>query len=196
MKRTFKDNFLEQKVTKRHLKVCCVYILMTEYIFYKISCIDKNVDYSYIGSTKNFRRRKSQHKSDATIETSNKYNYPLYKTIKENGGWDNWCMVPIGKGIFEKKLDALIEEQKYITDNNSTLNAVRSFNTKEDKDNYKKQYLINNPETRKETQKKYRDTHKEKINEKITCECGRCYTRGNKARHLKSKIHIDYLSKL
>jgi hypothetical protein len=158
---------------------------MTEYIFYKISCIDKNIDYTYIGSTQNFRRRKNQHKSNCTIEACKPYNILLYKTIREYGGWDNWRMVPIGKGIFEKKLDALIEEQKYINDNNTTLNVARAFNTKKDYDDYRKQY--------KETHK---EVIKTKMSEKSTCECGGCYIYGNKARHFKTKRHINYLTNL
>lgn len=190
---------------------------MAEYIFYKICCIDKNVDYTYIGSTKNFRRRKCHHKSDCSNESRKAYNITLYKTIRENGGWDNWTMSPIGKGIFEKKVDALIEEQKYITDNNTTLNDRKAFNTKEDNDDYHKQYnemyyethkaeLIEkhkkykdtHKEEIKEKDKKYYETHKEKINtkkkEKTTCECGGCYTYAYKAQHFKTKLHIAHFS--
>ena len=182
---------------------------MTEYIFYKISCIDKNIEYTYIGSTKNFRRRKCQHKSMCFNETSKSYNITLYKTIRENGGWENWYLVPIGKGIFENKVDALIEEQKYINDINSTLNTNKARRTKEDISNYYKQYVINNPEKVKEKDKKYRETHKEelietrkkysdehkeKLSEKTTCECGGCYTYKNKAQHFRTKRHIDHFS--
>jgi hypothetical protein len=201
---------------------------MSEYIFYKISCIDKNIDYTYIGSTKNFRHRKCEHKCYVTKETSNKYNILLYKTIRENGGWENWFMVPIGKGIFENKVDALIEEQKYINNNNTTLNSNKAHMTKDDRYNYMKQYRINNPEQVKESNKKYRETHKEEIketqktyrethkeeltesqkkyrethkeelnakkSEKTTCECGGCYTYSHKAKHFRTKRHIDYFS--
>ncbi len=181
---------------------------MTEYTFYKISCNDTNIDYTYIGSTKNLRHRIWNHKSDVNNEARKAYNLPLYKTIRENGGWDNWSIKPIGKGIFDNRLDALIEEQKYINDNNSTLNTHKAVMTKEDNDNYKKQYVINNPEKVKESKKKYRDTHKEEIRDKIkndielqakrkektTCECGGCYTYSHKAEHFRSKRHTDHFS--
>ena len=183
---------------------------MTEYIFYKISCIDKNVDYTYIGSTQNFRRRKWEHKSVCTNEANKRYNITLYKTIRENGNWENWTMSPIGKGMFENKVDALIEEQKYINDNNTTLNTNKAFSTKEDRYTYIKQYNNQYRETHKEEIKKYRETHKEELKdkkkndielqakrkEKTTCECGGCYTYAHKACHFKSKRHIDYLSNL
>ena len=178
---------------------------MAEYIFYKISCIDKNVDYSYIGSTQNFRCRKNQHKSAVTNEASNKYNITLYKTIREYGGWENWCMSPIGKGIFEKRVDALIEEQKYITNIKSTLNVNKAFISKEEMVNYKKQYNEIHKKLINEKQIKYNETHKEEIKEankkyreehkeKTTCECGGCYTYAHKTDHFKSKRHINYFS--
>lgn len=139
---------------------------MTEYIFYKISCIDKNIDYTYIGSTQNFRRRKCNHKSVCSNETSKKYNITLYKTIRENGGWENWIMSPIGKGMFEKKVDALIEEQKYINDINSALNINKAFMTKEDNYNYHKQYNEIHKEELIEKKKKYREVHIEEFKER------------------------------
>jgi hypothetical protein len=179
-----------------------------EYIFYKISCNNPDIKYTYVGSTKNLRHRLWQHKSDVTNEASKAYNLPLYKTIRENGGCNNWRIDPIGKGIFEKRVDALIEEQKYINDNKSTLNTHKAVMTKEDNDNYKKQYVINNPEKVKESNKKYRETHKEEIKDKIkndielqakrkektTCECGGCYTYSHKAEHFRSKQHINHFS--
>jgi hypothetical protein len=178
---------------------------MTEYIFYKISCIDKNINYIYIGSTKNFRCRKNQHKYAVTNEASKSYTMPLYKTIRENGGWDNWRIDPIGKGIFENKVDALIEEQKYINDNNTTLNSNKAHMTKDDRYNYMKQHYETHKkeykehyethkEEIKEIHKKYRETHKEEIKEKTTCECGGCYTYSHKARHFRTKRHIDHFS--
>jgi hypothetical protein len=174
-----------------------------EYIFYRISCNDPDIDYTYIGSTKNFKERKTQHKRDCYNENRKAYNLHLYKTIRENGGWDNWRIDPIGN-----RVDALIEEQQYINDNKSILNTHKAVMTKEDNDNYKKQYVINNPEKVKESKKKYRDTHKEEIKdktknntelqakrkEKTICECGGCYTYSHKAEHFRSKQHVNHFS--
>lgn len=178
-----------------------------EYIFYKISCNNPEINYSYIGSTKNFSNRKCQHKRDCITEERKAYNINLYKTIRENGGWDNWNVKPIGKGIFNNRIDALIEEQKYINENNSTLNTHKAVMTKEDENNYKKQYVINNPDKVKESKKKYRETHKEQIKqktkenaelqakrkEKVLCECGGSYTYCHKAEHMRSKKHTSIL---
>ena len=44
----------------------------------------------------------------------------------------------------------------------------------------------------------YRDTHKEELKEKrnmkCQCECGKIYTHNNKARHLKSLYHQNFLN--
>jgi hypothetical protein len=37
----------------------------------------------------------------------------LYKTIKNNGGWDNWDMIPIIRYPCYSEVDALIKEREY-----------------------------------------------------------------------------------
>ena len=66
------------------------------------------------------------------------------------------------------------------------------------KDNHKeyfKEYRENNKDKINEKNKEYYENNKDKINErrmqKITCECGRTITLGNKTQHEKSKIQID-----
>jgi hypothetical protein len=40
------------------------------------------------------------------------------------------------------------------------------------------------------------EKNKDKINEKITCECGSSYTRQNKSQHLKSNKHKNFMEEL
>ena len=47
--------------------------------------------------------------------------------------------------------------------------------------------------TQRVTGNKYWDTHRDELNERLTCECGGRYTRRNKATHEKSKLHQKYL---
>ena len=48
----------------------------------------------YVGSTTNFKNRKSQHKSNCKSVKHKESNKPLYKFVRENGGWsDGWVMV-------------------------------------------------------------------------------------------------------
>lgn len=57
---------------------------------YKIYCKDKNIKDFYIGKTKNYKSRKTTHKNSYTSENDISHNKPLYKFIRNNGGWDNW----------------------------------------------------------------------------------------------------------
>jgi len=51
----------------------------------------------YIGNTTNFKQRKSAHKTCCNNENTNQYNYKVYKTIRENGGWKMFKMIEIEK---------------------------------------------------------------------------------------------------
>ena len=57
-----------------------------------------------------------------------------------------------------------------------------------------KYYTNNKPVKKEEPEDKYYQVHKDKLNEKFICDCGGCYTRRNKAVHMKSKKHLDFES--
>ena len=44
----------------------------------------------YIGSTKDMKHRKRCHKSRCNNPNSPGYNYPLYRYIRSNGGYETW----------------------------------------------------------------------------------------------------------
>jgi hypothetical protein len=54
-------------------------------IISKIVCNDLNIT--------DFVRRKANHRSDCTNEKKSVYNSKVYKTMRENGGWDNYSMI-------------------------------------------------------------------------------------------------------
>ena len=164
-----------------------------EYTFYKISSNNTEIDYCYIGSTKDFIKRRCDHKFECNNETRKAYNSKIYKTIRENGGWNNWTMIPIGKGIFESRLDARIEEQKYIITNNSFLNSNKAQSS-ESKKEYDKKWYIDNQEKKKEKVKIYYENNKERLNQKINCECGGIYAYSHKSDHFKTKRHCKYIN--
>ncbi len=67
-------------------------------IIYKIVCNDLNIKDLYVGHTTDFKRRKSEHKKKVgNINDDKSYNFKVYKTIRDNGGWDNWSMIEIEK---------------------------------------------------------------------------------------------------
>lgn len=91
-------------------------------IIYKLCCSDVSIDDIYVGSTTNFIRRKHLHKQSCTNEKNINYNIPVYKFIRENGGWENWQMVQICAIQCENKRQLETEERKYIENLGATLN--------------------------------------------------------------------------
>ena len=59
---------------------------------------------------------------------------------------------------------------------------------------YDKAYRDNNKEKLNEKSKKYYHENKDKISEKMQCECGGVYRRDSKSRHLKTKMHINFIN--
>ena len=110
-----------------------------EFIFYKISCIDSSITDFYIGSTRDFTRRKSQHKHCCHNENTVASKYKIYQIIRSNGGWTNWQMEPIDKQTFNSKLDARIYERKLTEQYNSSLNTIKAFSSVAEKIEQKKQ---------------------------------------------------------
>lgn len=109
---------------------------MQEYIIYKISLLD-NSDFCYIGSTKNFTTRKSAHKTNCLRH----YPIKLYKTINENGGWNNCEMVVIDRIMVKDKIEARIKEEELRLFHKANMNSNKAYIAKEDLIMYNKQYI-------------------------------------------------------
>jgi hypothetical protein len=174
----------------------------------------------YIGSTHEYNRRKAFHKC-ASQNNAKK----VYELIRSNGGWDNFVMSPIKHFECDTKKEACEEEDKYIVEMKATMNVVRAVMSEERVKKYKKEYNEKNIEHRhadakryyqehKEERKAYRESiaeeqkeykkkwyqeHKEerlkKNKEEYTCECGKVGVLTNKARHEKSKFHLDFIQR-
>jgi hypothetical protein len=80
-------------------------------IIYKLCCQDLNVPYVYVGHTTNFVKRKSGHKTDCNNNNGSKYNFKVYQTIRDNGGWENWSMIKIEDYACSDKLEASKRER-------------------------------------------------------------------------------------
>ena len=165
-----------------------------EYTFYKIVCNDINTKYCYVGSTKNFTRRKCQHKKRCTDETRN--HQRLYTTINENGGFQNWTMVMIEHVVCETKLEARKRERHWYDELNADLNQLSPHTEKEERvikqkirskqhyeqhiddyTEYKKEYYIQNKERASMLAKIYYEKNKEKIKEQV-----KLYAQNNKEK--------------
>jgi hypothetical protein len=92
-------------------------------IIYKIVCNNLSVTDCYVGHTTDFVRRKQSHKRRCTNEKDKKYNYKIYKMIRENQGWENFTMVEIEKFPCENVFEACKRERYYYELLNSTLNS-------------------------------------------------------------------------
>ena len=174
------------------------------YIFYKI--FKEDLDEVYVGCTSNFHSRKKNHKISCNNETCKQYNFKIYQTIRANGGWDEFKMIQIGTRENITKREAEQIEEEYRLELKSTMNDRRAFLSPEQKKEYDKEYKQTNKERisehkkdyyqdNKEHIKEYYQTNKDKINERrsevINCECGFTFTFGHKARHMKSQKHIN-----
>jgi hypothetical protein len=170
---------------------------------YKIVCSDVNVKQIYVGSTRDMRQRKSQHKHACDKETNKNYNLYLYKFIRDNGRWENWAMVQIEQYKYNTKPELHARERHFIETLHAELNKVVPTRTdheyyeenKEKISGYRKLYYVENKEEMAEKSKLYYEENKEEIkqkhSEKIACACGKAITKGSKSRHQKTAFHIS-----
>ena len=93
-------------------------------IIYKIFCKDENTLDFYIGHTTNFFQRKASHKINCENSNGSSYNTKLYKTIRENGGWNNWNMQEIEVLNLKNSTEARIKEAEYYQKLKANLNGI------------------------------------------------------------------------
>tara|TARA_R110001606_G_C15131520_1_gene623435 strand:+ start:129 stop:569 length:441 start_codon:yes stop_codon:yes gene_type:complete len=100
---------------------------------YKIICNNE----FYIGSTGSIKHRYRQHKYCCNKEGNDKYNLPVYKYIRDNGGWDNIIYEIVGEYDIKDLIKQKQKEQEYIEKYKPTLNkgnAHSGYDTKKDYD--------------------------------------------------------------
>jgi len=176
---------------------------MTDYKFYKIECLNDDVELCYVGTTKNFNLRMKHHKSCSKNPKEGSYHLNLYKTIRENGGWENFKMTVIGEATQVSYMEARVIEEKYRQELKANLNMVACFTSQEQHKERKKQYYHNNKESVTAQQLIYREKNKELIKErqqrysvKMFCECGVEMRKDAIYRHVKTKKHINFMKNL
>ena len=197
--------------------------VINDYVFYKIVCLDNSVDLCYVGSTADFNKRRNIHKRDCYNENGRAYNYKIYKTIREYGGWCNFKMIEIGKKEQLTKREAEKIEEDYRVELKANMNGKKCFTTEEQKQEYTKNYHIENKDKIKEykqnyyeenkdkilehnqeynkkntdkikeQRQKYRQENRDKINEKVNCVCGCVVIKRTLSRHQKSPKHIKLM---
>ena len=173
-------------------------------VIYKICCKDPEIKDIYVGSTTNFKRRMSQHKYNCKNEKSRDYNLPVYRFIRDTGGFNNWSIVKIRDVVCKDKYDLEAEERKDFENLGATLNGYypqrsqveyyqenkveilerqKKYNekNKEEIDKYKKEWYQKNKEKKSEKDK-----------EKVECPCGSVVSKGNLATHKKTQKHQNW----
>jgi hypothetical protein len=129
--------------------------VINNYVFYKIVCLDNSVEFCYVGYTADFNKRRYSHKNACINENNKDYNSKIYKTIRENGGWDNFKLIQIGTREQLTKREAEQIEENYRQELKANMNCRRCYLTEEQKQNY---YNEN-----KEYHQKYYEDNKNKI---------------------------------
>jgi len=158
--------------------------------YYKIYCLDKEIKEVYIGSTKHIKQRIYDHKSECKLNGTQ----VVYMFINVNGGFDNWAFEILDEIKVESKVEKLKIEREFIKKYPLNLNDNIPGRSK-------KEYVKDNPEKRSLIGKKYYYSHPEKIKEKyqrrkkrfFECECGSITKIAEKARHFRTKKHINYI---
>ena len=140
-------------------------------IIYKIVCKDLIITDLYIGHTTNFIERKSNHKSNCKTKP-----FLIYKTINNNGGWDNWDMIEIEKYPCKDGNEAKARERYWHEKLNSSLNAFLPIifedevqdKIKEKSRKYRERHghKVEYRVKKNENQRIYRELNREKINQR------------------------------
>lgn len=143
----------------------------------------------YVGSTTNYNHRIINHKSSCNNETHKNYNNKIYKIIRENGGFNTFNHEILELGEYEDK-KCLVNRERYFYEllkpNMNLRVPTRS----------REEYSYYNKEQKKAENKRYKEKHKEKINQTIKCDiCGSIVREDNYNRHKKSKKCMKILEK-
>ena len=163
---------------------------MTFGAIYKIKCLDKSVTEFYIGSSNNLYKRIIVHKSRCNIS---KYNYKVYKFMRDHGGWNNWEIVVIKKLPNTNRQARFYIEQFYKNLYKPTLNSHDAIVDPE----WQKNYDANRPNKVERAEKnkihyaKNKDIFNAKRRVKVTCsQCDKEINKSNITRHIKTQHKI------
>lgn len=144
----------------------------------------------YIGSTaeKYLSNRYGRHKSDFKRYKANKANICASYYLFDTYGVDN-CYIEIIEVFPCNFVEELKAREGFHQRNIKCVNIkIEGRTQKEYRDDYKEHYI--------EISKSYREKHKEKLNEKYTCECGKELRLVNKKRHNTTAIHKDKIKNI
>ena len=159
-----------------------------------------HTDNIYIGSTcQRLSKRLYTHKNNFRQHKNGAIKYMTSYKILELG--DEYIELleacPCNSKIeLHKREGELIREYRNICVNKSIAGRTDKQYRMENKEKIalvdQKRYY-NNIDREHERKRKYREQNKDKFTERHNCECGGHYTINHKARHEKSKKHLDFM---
>ena len=91
-------------------------------VIYKITCNDPSVTELYVGSTSDFIRRKTEHKSRCLNYNLISCKFKVYNVIRLHGGWFCWTMSEIESFPCHSKQEAHERERYHFIQLNACLN--------------------------------------------------------------------------
>jgi len=182
------------------------------YFIYKIVNVENN-GLCYVGHTKCFESRRTVHKSHSK-------NAPalLYRTIRDNGGWENWNMscIEVCPEDIDTKRKAEAREEEWRQRLSANLNNNRCFLTDDQRKEYQcsyskdyrdkhieyyrdysKEYRQKNPDYFREWKNRnpeYHNNWRKDKEEFVMCECGRQVNKFRMHLHVKTKLHAKGMS--
>lgn len=142
-------------------------------VIYKIEH-NENKELVYVGSTTDFTKRKSQHKTNCNNENNACFNYKVYNMIRENGGWESFQMLEVKKFPCNDSREARAEEERCRVELKATLNMKKAFGADTIQE-YKKIWYEENIDKKREQDKKRYQENKDTFLEKQ-----RIYTEENR----------------
>jgi hypothetical protein len=121
-------------------------------IIYKIVCNDYNVKDLYVGHTTDLVKRRSCHKFACNHSDHNANHLKIYKTIRENGGWENWSVVVVENYETCKDMeDARTRERFWFDELNARMNSYKPILTDDEKSEILRQSAKKHYEKNKES---------------------------------------------
>ena len=135
-------------------------------IMYKIVPNELNLDLIYIGSTTNFRARKTTHKDGCMNPNSKKFNFKVYQMIRDNGGWSEWSMIEIEKYPCADSNECRKRERELMEQYNCNLNTRKPYITLEENKQYQCDWKANHKNETRKYFANYYNTNKEILNAK------------------------------
>lgn len=105
---------------------------------YRIYALDN--DKVYVGSTVDFIKRRIEHKSNCYNSFGKKFQYKLYRTIRQYNGWEYFIMEVIEKFECNTKNERLQREKELMMYYRANLNNNSAFRTNEERLEYQRKY--------------------------------------------------------